>query len=124
MLYGQAAVAIKSLPGRELNFDASGRLHLEPSIYLERQIKMDHRLSPLKKIDLKFNYEPGAAGGDAPAKRSVPDSKLLHRNEWYEVLYFVNKFANEKGGGNANVALKAERLIKMNTVPTDRKSVV
>lgn len=83
---------------------------------------MDHRLTPLKKSDLKFKYDPGTAGGDDPAKRGVPDSKLLHRNEWYEVLYFVNKFANEKGGGNANVALKAERLIKTSTVPANLHS--
>jgi hypothetical protein len=73
---------------------------------------IDHRLSPLKKSDLKFKYAPSTSGGDDPAKRNLPDSNFLNREEWYEVLYFVNKFANDKGGGKVGVAMKAERLIK------------
>lgn len=73
---------------------------------------MDHRLTPLKKSDLKFKYAASTTGGDDPAKRNLPDSTFVNRDEWYEVLYFVNKFANEHGGGKAGVALKAEQLIK------------
>jgi hypothetical protein len=83
---------------------------------------MDHRLGPLKKSDLKYKYAPKTAGGDDPAKRNVPDSRLLNRDEWYEVLYFVNKFANENGDSKPGVALKAERLIKTHTVPTNLHS--
>ena len=72
---------------------------------------VDHRLTPLKKSELQFQYPSGVAGDDNPALRGIPDSSLLNRGEWYEVLYFVNKFANERGTGQAGVAKKAERLI-------------
>ncbi|WP_217433130.1 hypothetical protein [Rugamonas aquatica] len=74
----------------------------------------DHRLTPLKKSDLQFRYTPGVTEGDDPSKRNAPDSALLNRSEWYEVLYFVNKFANENtssGSDTGLVAKKAERLI-------------
>jgi len=75
---------------------------------------IDHRLSPLKKSDLQFTYPPSTSGGDDPSKRGIPDSKLLNRSEWYEMLYFCNKFANENANATNRhaVALKAERLIK------------
>ena len=72
----------------------------------------DHRLTPLKPSQLQFPYPTGPRPGDDPGKRRVPDSVLLNRHEWYEVLYFVNKFANTHGNGNQAVALKAERLIR------------
>ncbi len=67
----------------------------------------DHRITPLKKSELQFTYPAGTTGGDNPAFRGVPDSVLLNRGEWYEVLYFVNKFANDRGNGNVLVAKKA-----------------
>lgn len=72
---------------------------------------VDHRLSPLKKGDLQYRYTPGPTASDDPGKRNVPDSSLLNRHEWYEMLYFVNKFANTYGHGSASVAKKAERLV-------------
>ena len=80
----------------------------------------DHRLSPLKKSDLQYRYSAGAAGGDNPALRAHPDSDLLNRDEWYEVLYFVNKFANELCKSNALSAKHAERLIKDYLPPNTR----
>jgi len=71
----------------------------------------DHRLAPLKKGDLQYSYPSGPTASDDPSKRNHPDSNLLNRHEWYEMLYFVNKFANENGQGSAFVAKKAERLI-------------
>lgn len=71
----------------------------------------DHRVSPLKKSDLQFDYGAHAMGDDNPSLRGHPDSDLLNRSEQYEVLYFVNKFANDYGEGSAEVAKKAERLI-------------
>lgn len=81
---------------------------------------VDYRTTPLKKSDLQFTYPAGAAGSDNPALRAAPDSYLLNRNEWYEVLYFVNKFATENGGGNPEVAKKAERLIHR-YLPSDKR---
>ena len=72
----------------------------------------DHRTSPLKKSDLQFTYPTGASGDDNPALRGTPDDDLLNRSEWYEMLYFVNKFANECGKGSESIAKKSERLIQ------------
>ena len=82
---------------------------------------VDHRVSPLSKSDLQYTYPPGTVGSDNPALRGTPDSILLNRNEWYEVLYFINKFANDHGNGKAIVAKKAERLIKKH-LPSDQRS--
>lgn len=86
----------------------------------------DHRLTPLKKGDLQFSYTPGVTEGDDPSKRNSPDSDLLNRSEWYEVLHFVNKFANENTAADSNhseVAKKAERLIHR-YLPKDQRSHV
>jgi len=71
----------------------------------------DHRISPLKKSDLQYRYPTGPTENDDPSKRGAPDSSLLNRHEWYEVLYFVNKFTNTRGNSLASEAKKAERLI-------------
>jgi hypothetical protein len=71
-----------------------------------------HRVSPLKKSDLQFKYAPGAAGNDNPALRGHPDSDQLNRGEWYEILYFINKFANDLCKSSSASAEKAERLIQ------------
>ncbi|MFZ4876810.1 hypothetical protein ACL9RI_17155 [Janthinobacterium sp. Mn2066] len=81
----------------------------------------DHRTTPLQKSDLQFRYPAGATGNDNPALRGTPDNVLLNRGEWYEVLYFINKFANEYGTGSALVAKKAERLIQR-YLPSDQRS--
>lgn len=83
----------------------------------------DHRTTPLKKSDLQFTYPKGTAGDDDPSKRNEPDSSLLNRGEWYEVLYYVNKFAHDHGKGSALVAKKAERLIHR-YLPSDQRSQV
>lgn len=86
-------------------------------------MSIDHHLYPLKKSDLQYNYPPGIAASDDPAKRGVPDSSLLNRHEWYEVLYFINKFANDCGKGSSEIAKKAERLLHT-AVPTTLRSHV
>jgi len=70
---------------------------------------------------LKHSYSPRATGDDNPKVRGTPDSSLLNRSESYEMLYFVNKFANDYGSGKSGVALKAERLIKLH-LPSDKRS--
>lgn len=82
---------------------------------------VDHRLTPLKKSDLQFNYPPSTTSGDDPSKRNFPDDIFLNRSEWYEMLYFCNKFANTCGKESKTVALKAERLIHGN-VPSNLHS--
>lgn len=82
---------------------------------------VDHRVSPLKKGDLQYRYADSGVGNDNPALRGTPDSAMLNRGQWYEVLYFVNKFANEYGNGSEGVAKKAERLIQKH-LPSNQRS--
>jgi len=73
-------------------------------------------MGPLKKADLKYGYAD-VAGSDESAQKAEPDSSRLNRREWYEVLYFINKFANLNGKGSAGVARHAEKLIHENVPP-------
>lgn len=82
--------------------------------------KADHRISPLKKGDLQYRYPTGPTASDDPSKRGEPDSSLLNRHEWYEMLYFVNKFSNTRGDSSVSVAKKAERLIHKHLPSTIR----
>lgn len=82
---------------------------------------VDHRVSPLKKGDLQYDYPTGPTASDDPSVRGVPDSSLLNKHEWYEMLYFVNKFANDYGDSKTGVALKAERLIQKH-LPSNQRS--
>jgi hypothetical protein len=69
---------------------------------------LDPRAGPLTKSKLQFKYPSGPTANDDPLVRGVPDSVLLNRDEWYEVLYFCNKYSK----GSLDTALKSERLIK------------
>ncbi|CAN5466241.1 hypothetical protein BH11PSE11_BH11PSE11_04220 [soil metagenome] len=74
-------------------------------------MNVDHRTGPLRKADLKYPYQPDAHGsGDLKSFRE-PDEQELRRHDWYEMLYFVNKFSNTNGLGSLGVARHAEILI-------------
>ncbi len=68
--------------------------------------------NPLQRRNLQYTYRRPTADEDNRALRGQPDRSLLNRNEWYEVLHFINTFANHHGDGRAGVALKAETLIR------------
>jgi hypothetical protein len=74
-------------------------------------ITVDHRAGPLKKSDLKYSYS-GSIEVDDPMRLNEPDPSHLNRREWYEVLYFVNMFANLYGKGSTGVARQAEKLLR------------
>lgn len=82
-------------------------------------MQTDHRRSPLQKHDLQYSYPEPLTGGDDPTKREEPDRTLLNRSQWYEMLYFCNRFANENLNGKKDVALRVERLIKDGFVPSN-----
>lgn len=78
---------------------------------------LDPRIGPMTKDDLQFDYPPGAAKGDNPRLRGIPDNVLLNRHEWYEMLYFCNKFAidfskDRNLAGMVAFAKQAERIIQ------------
>ena len=66
----------------------------------------------ISKSDLKYTYSWTAIGDDDPKKTGKPDSTLLSRNEGYEVLPFINRFAEKHSFKNKQSALKAEKMIK------------
>lgn len=84
------------------------------------RITIDHRAGPLKKSDLKHRY-PGSIKVDDPMRLDEPDPSHLNRQEWYEVLYFVNMFANLYGKGSTGVARHAEKLLHEH-VPAELRS--
>ena len=83
-------------------------------------IAIDHRVGPLTKSDLKYCYS-GYVKSDDPAQLEEPDPACLNRRQWYEVLYFVNMFANIYGKGSSGVARHAEKLLH-DHVPQDLNS--
>lgn len=58
------------------------------------------------------DYSWTAIHGDNPKVSGVPDNTLLNRREGYEILYFVNKFAEIHGFKNKESAIKTERMIR------------
>jgi hypothetical protein len=74
----------------------------------------------LQKSDLLFDYSWTAIPPDDPKATGIPDNTLLNRNEGYEVLAFINKFATKHKFANKSSGLKVERLIKEHLPGTTR----
>lgn len=75
----------------------------------------------LQKSDLAFKYSWTVIARDDPKVTGNPDSTLLNRNEGYEVLEFINRFAAINDWKKKESGLKAERLIKTYP-PSDTRS--
>lgn len=65
----------------------------------------------MSKSDLKKKYSWTTDGGDDPDFRSGSDKALLDRTEGYEVLYFINKLADDLGFKKKALGEKLERMI-------------
>lgn len=65
----------------------------------------------MSKSDLKGRYSWTTDGGDDPTFRGGSDKALLDRTEGYEVLYFINKLANEWNFKQKASGEKLERMI-------------
>lgn len=79
-------------------------------------------MSFITKEDLYYtNYFWTVLSGDNPKITGEPDSTLLNRQEGYEVLYFVNKFAEINELKQKKSATKVERMIQ-EEVPDDIRS--
>lgn len=70
-------------------------------------------MSLITRSELKYDYSWTALNGDNPKITRVPDSNLLNRNEGYEVLWLINKFAEKHNFKNKESAFKIERMIKL-----------
>lgn len=66
----------------------------------------------LAKSDLQYDdYEWTAYGNDDPEVTGKPDSTLLNRKEGYEVLYLINKIAEDNDFKKKESGLKLEEMI-------------
>lgn len=66
----------------------------------------------MKKDDLQYQYSWTAINPDDPKATGKPDSTLLNRGEGYEVLPFINRFAEKHGLVNLASGKKIETMIK------------
>ena len=78
-------------------------------------------MSLLSKSDLKFTYSWTAVDPDDPKVIGVPDSTLLNRQEGYEVIAFINRFAETHNFKQKSSGIKTEKLIKEH-LPGDTRS--
>jgi hypothetical protein len=75
----------------------------------------------ISKADLFYkDYKWTAYPTDDPRITGKPDSTLLNRHEGYEVLYFLNKFAEKHGLKEKASATKAEKMIRIELPSTSR----
>ena len=72
---------------------------------------IDYRTFPLLPTDLQCSHPSPPGCRRAAASRRVPVTFMLNPQDWFDVLYFVNRFAIQYGGGDAGFALQAERMI-------------
>ncbi len=75
----------------------------------------------LSRTELKYQYSWTAVKGDDPKVSGEPDSTLLNRNEGYEMLYLINKFAEIQNFKNKESGYKVEKMIKTK-VPSSIRS--
>jgi hypothetical protein len=75
------------------------------------RIMIDYRIFPLLPTDLQCRYPSPPGCPQAAVARRIPITFMLNPRDWFDVLYFVNRFAIQYGGGDPRFALKAERLI-------------
>lgn len=76
----------------------------------------------ISKADLFYkDYKWTAYPTDDPRITGKPDSTFLNRHEGYEVLYFINKFAEKYGFKEKASATKTEKMIR-NELPTTTRS--
>ena len=66
----------------------------------------------LSRADLQYDYSWEASEGDNARIVGFPDNVLLNRHEGYEVLPFINRFADKHGWEKKISGHKAEWLIK------------
>ncbi|WP_080750574.1 hypothetical protein [Comamonas testosteroni] len=75
----------------------------------------------MKSSDLQYGYSWTAIKPDDPKVSGKPDSTFLNRGEGYEVLPFINRFAEKHGFKNLETGKKIETMIKKH-LPGDVRS--
>lgn len=75
----------------------------------------------MQKSDLIHEYSWKAQSGDNPKIVGFPDSHLLNRTEGYEVLDFINRYAEKHSLKQKASGSKIEKMIK-SYLPGDVRS--
>lgn len=76
----------------------------------------------ISRADLYYkDYKWTAYPTDDPRVTGKPDSTFLNRHEGYEVLYFINKFAEKHSLKEKSSATKIEKMIR-NELPSTTRS--
>lgn len=65
------------------------------------------------KSDLKGTYSGTASKGDNPKLTGSPDNDLLNRNEAYEVVHFIQKFAADANWKPEAVPISGHKVERM-----------
>lgn len=65
----------------------------------------------LKRSDLEYKYSWTVCGDDDPKVTGKPDNTELNRNEGYEMLYFINKYAADNDIRAEELGIHIEYLI-------------
>ena len=65
----------------------------------------------MKRSDLQYEYSWTAIKPDDPKATGKPDSTFLNRGEGYEVLPFINRFAEKYNLTNIASGKKIEKMI-------------
>ena len=65
----------------------------------------------LNKSDLIYSYSWTVYGNDDPKVSGFSDNTLFNRKEGYEVLYLINKIADENGLTQKSSGTKMEKMI-------------
>jgi hypothetical protein len=86
--------------------------------------KGNKTMALISKSDLFYkDYKWTAYPTDDPRVTGKPDSSLLNRHEGYEILYFINTFAEKHGFKKKESAIKTEKLIR-EKLPSDTRSQI
>ena len=76
----------------------------------------------ISKSDLYYkDYKWTAYPYDNPKVTGKPDSTLLNKHEGYEILYFINAFAEKHDFKKIGSATKTEKMIR-NELPSTIRS--
>lgn len=82
-------------------------------------------MARMKKADFGYKDYAWKAIGDNPKRKGKIERTQLHRNQGYEVIYFVNTFMDRYFLTETATGRKIEEMIRKKVPPThkDRESI-
>jgi hypothetical protein len=77
----------------------------------------------LNRSQLKYSYHWKPIPNSDPRVSGIPDTTLFNKNEGFEVLFLINKFAEKYSLDNLEYGYKIEDLIRIE-VPSKYRSQI